>query len=182
MANPPSRSSNAAARRNSFTPIPQTAAGAGKTTPAKHKLAMVLDEGSKGLSTSKQQYDITGNINLIRGYVDKWRMIPDSNDWKVTPETARLLQHWRHYQFADIRPFFCQVEAVETLIWLTEVAPKGEKARKNCWSAWKPPARRPTRALAPHCAENGDRFGENDRHGHGSSPADHQCPALPNQQ
>ncbi|SDF71318.1 type III restriction enzyme, partial [Salipiger thiooxidans] len=40
------------------------------------------------------------------------------------PETARLLQHWRHYQFEGIRPFFCQIEAVETAIWLTEVAPK----------------------------------------------------------
>lgn len=41
----------------------------------------------------------------------------------MTPETARLLQHWRQHSFVDIRPFFCQVEAVETLIWLTEVAP-----------------------------------------------------------
>ena len=42
---------------------------------------------------------------------------------QVTPETARLLQHWRHHKFNDTRPFFCQVEAVETVIWLTEVAP-----------------------------------------------------------
>jgi type III restriction enzyme len=42
----------------------------------------------------------------------------------VTPETARLLQHWRHHTFSRLfRPFFCQVEAVETAIWLTEVAP-----------------------------------------------------------
>jgi len=31
-----------------------------------------------------------------------------------------LLQHWRHHPFSGIRPFFCQVEAVETVIWLTE--------------------------------------------------------------
>ena len=42
----------------------------------------------------------------------------------MTPETARLLQHWRHHEFSDYRPFFCQVEAVETVIWLTEVAPR----------------------------------------------------------
>jgi type III restriction enzyme len=41
----------------------------------------------------------------------------------VTPETARLLQHWRHHEFGGVRPFFCQVEAVETAIWFTEVAP-----------------------------------------------------------
>ena len=45
----------------------------------------------------------------------------------MTPETARLLQHWRHHKFSGIRPFFCQVEAVETAIWLTEVAPQSGK-------------------------------------------------------
>ena len=39
-----------------------------------------------------------------------------------TPATARLLTHWRHHNFETMRPFFCQVEAVETIIWLTEVA------------------------------------------------------------
>jgi len=47
----------------------------------------------------------------------------DFFDWHVTPETARLLQHWRHHPFSSIRPFFCQVGAVETAIWPTEVAP-----------------------------------------------------------
>ena len=42
----------------------------------------------------------------------------------MTPETARLLQHWRHHRFGDLRPFFCQVEAIETVIWLSEVAPR----------------------------------------------------------
>src|SRR5690606_37579637 len=31
---------------------------------------------------------------------------------------------WRHHQFQGVKPFFCQIEAVETAIWLTEVAPK----------------------------------------------------------
>lgn len=86
---------------------------------------MEIDFGDEtGLSTDQQRYDPTSLINQIRGYVDAWRMLPNSNDWGVTPETARLLQHWRHHRFASIRPFFCQVEAVETLIWLTEVAPR----------------------------------------------------------
>jgi type III restriction enzyme len=50
--------------------------------------------------------------------------LPSPNDWLVTPETARLLQHWRQHSFQGIRPLFCQIEAVETAIWLTEVAPK----------------------------------------------------------
>lgn len=106
-------------RRASFiTPIPK---------PKKRKkgqanqASLKLDEG-KGLSSEKQQYDTTSAINEIRSYVDQWRALP-SNLWQVTPETARLLQHWRHHKFAGVRPFFCQVEAVETAIWLTEVAP-----------------------------------------------------------
>ncbi len=49
----------------------------------------------------------------------------------VTPNTARLLKHWRYHEFNGIRPFFCQVEAVEIAIWLTEVAPKlGARGKK----------------------------------------------------
>jgi len=59
----------------------------------------------------------------VRHQVDQWRALPSPSDWQVTPETAHLLQHWRHHKFNDVRPFFCQIEAVETAIWLTEVAP-----------------------------------------------------------
>ncbi len=72
-------------------------------------------------------------INEARTYVETWRNLPNPDQWLVTPETARLLQHWRHHQFEDIRPFFCQVEAVETAIWLTEVAPKMGPRRAKFW-------------------------------------------------
>ena len=65
-------------------------------------------------------------INGVRREVDKWRRLPESQ-WRVTPETAALLKHWRHHRFAGVRPFFCQVEAAETIIWLTEVAPQSGK-------------------------------------------------------
>ena len=68
-------------------------------------------------------------INSIRAKVDAWRGKPE-REWGVTPETARLLKHWRTFDFADIRPFFCQIEAIETLIWLVEVAP-GTKDGKD---------------------------------------------------
>ena len=77
-----------------------------------------------GLSTQDQQYDVTAAVNEIRRHVDQWRNIPGPNNWGVTPETARLLIHWRNHNFSHYRPFFCQIEAVETLIWLTEVAPR----------------------------------------------------------
>jgi type III restriction enzyme len=82
---------------------------------------IVFDEGL-GLSTEKQAYDPTSIINKLRNEVDRWRKIQNLADWGVTPETARLLQHWRSYPFNNIRPFFCQIEAAETAIWLTEVA------------------------------------------------------------
>jgi type III restriction enzyme len=84
-----------------------------------------------GISTQNQQYETTSVINSLRDELVKWRMIPDSNKWNVTPDTARLLKYWRHHEFNNIRPFFCQVEAVETVIWLTEVAPKVGKTGKT---------------------------------------------------
>ncbi len=103
-----------------ITPIPKPKKRKAKQT------ALVFDEGL-GLSTASQQYNHTAIINSVRHQVDKWRSLPP-NDWRVTPETARLLQHWRHHKFSGIRPFFCQVEAAETAIWLTEVAPHIGKA------------------------------------------------------
>jgi len=82
---------------------------------------LALNEG-RGLSDEKQKYDLTSIINEVRSAVDTWRKLPESQ-WHVSPETARLLRHWRHHAFSSVRPFFCQVEAVETAIWLTEVAP-----------------------------------------------------------
>jgi len=70
-------------------------------------------------------------MNELRYQVDQWRKLTSPNDWLVTPETARLLQHWRFHKFNDIRPFFCQIEAVETAIWLTEVAPHKGKTGKG---------------------------------------------------
>ena len=84
------------------------------------------------LSTENQRYEIA-RINAVRRQVNEWRRLPQ-NLWKVTPETARLLDHWRNHKFASIRPFFCQVEAVETMIWLTEVAPQLGKAGEQILS------------------------------------------------
>jgi type III restriction enzyme len=113
-------------RRAEFiTPIPKPKKRKGS---AKQE-DMVFDEG-KGLSTKEQQYDPTSIINEVRGYVDTWRNLPSQSQWQVTPETARLLQHWRHHKFSGPRPFFCQVEAAETAIWLTEVAPKSPSGKR----------------------------------------------------
>jgi type III restriction enzyme len=107
-----------------LSPIPKPKKR-GKAAAA--QAAIVFEDEAK-LSTSKQQYEHTAVINGVRAAVDKWRSLPDAAHWKVTPETERLLRHWRGDQFSGVRPFFCQVEAIETAIWLTEVAPQLGKA------------------------------------------------------
>ncbi|MEI8188138.1 MAG: DEAD/DEAH box helicase family protein [candidate division NC10 bacterium] len=110
-------------RRAEFiTPIPKPKKRKGSAEQA----SLVFDEG-KGLSTAEQRYDHTAIINSVRQQVDQWRQLPNAKDWRVTPETARLLHHWRLHNYSGIRPFFCQVEAAETAIWLTEVAPQTGK-------------------------------------------------------
>ncbi|MCZ0935970.1 MAG: DEAD/DEAH box helicase family protein [Gemmatimonadetes bacterium] len=110
------------------SPIPNPKQQKTPKGPTVEQVGMVLDEG-KGLSTEDQQYLAT-IINRVRERVDEWRRIPDEADWRVTPETARLLRHWRSHRFSGIRPFFCQIEAVETAIWLTEVAPLRKAGRE----------------------------------------------------
>ena len=106
-------------RSDLITPVPKPR----KRRQGKGQAEMVFDGGT-GLSTEEQEYNPTPIINEVRTHVEAWRSLPNPDQWMVTPETARLLKHWRHHAFQGVRPFFCQVEAVETAIWLTEVAPK----------------------------------------------------------
>ncbi len=114
-------------RRAEFiTPIPKP-----KKRKASKQQELDLDYAeTQNLSTGEQKYDPTSIINEVRSHVDQWRAWPNPSEWQVTPETARLLQHWRHHPFSGVRPFFCQVEAVEVAIWLTEVAPHSKAGKR----------------------------------------------------
>ena len=60
-------------------------------------------------------------VNRIRERVKAWR---ESGHSGVTGITKRLLEHWNDpEEFGSRRFFFCQLEAAETLIWLTEAPP-----------------------------------------------------------
>lgn len=61
-------------------------------------------------------------VNAIRPRVKTWR---EAGYPGVTGITRRLLDHWRdpNGRDRDRRFFFCQLEAIETLIWLTESDP-----------------------------------------------------------
>lgn len=63
-------------------------------------------------------------VNKIRPRIKAWR---EAGYTGVTGITKRLLEHWRNPEEREHRRFFfCQLEAIETLIWLTE-APEAEK-------------------------------------------------------
>ena len=58
------------------------------------------------------------NINRIRAQVRKWRL---GKYVHVTNTTRKLLEYWQR-EGRERRLFFCQIEAMETAIYLTEVA------------------------------------------------------------
>ncbi len=59
-------------------------------------------------------------VNRFRRGIDLWRQ---GGHLQVTPTTRRLLDYWSDPERA--RPlFFCQIEALETAIYITEGAPK----------------------------------------------------------
>jgi type III restriction enzyme len=60
-------------------------------------------------------------VNEIRGRVDAWRAADYPG---ATAVTRRLLEHWND-RAARLYPFyFCQIEAIETLIWWVEGSPE----------------------------------------------------------
>jgi type III restriction enzyme len=58
--------------------------------------------------------------NRIRERVRDWRKRDYPN---ATGISRRLLKHWRDREQRQFPFFFCQIEAIETLIWLTEASP-----------------------------------------------------------
>jgi hypothetical protein len=88
-------------------------------------------------------------VNKIRPRVRAWREADDSGASGIT---KRLLQHWGDTEQRDSnrRFFFCQLEAIETLIWLTE-APASEAVLRD-----------------------GDRFRQDDLDGHADCVAGSQ--------
>ncbi|HOH80454.1 MAG TPA: DEAD/DEAH box helicase family protein [Methanoregulaceae archaeon] len=57
-------------------------------------------------------------VNQIRQRIALWRQV---NRQGVTPVTAKLLEYWTNPE-REKKLFFCQIEALETAIYLTEVA------------------------------------------------------------
>lgn len=92
-----------------LTPIP------GAKDPAKSQLSLGV--------TDQEKIERNRLINDIRTRVEVWR--EGSRPWDgVTPTTRKLLEHWNVVEGRERPLFFAQREAIETAVWLTEVAPK----------------------------------------------------------
>ncbi|MFG0258865.1 MAG: DEAD/DEAH box helicase, partial [Phycisphaerales bacterium JB041] len=59
-------------------------------------------------------------VNIIRRRVNEWRAAEYPG---VTATTRRLLDHWHNTDERQYPFFYCQLEAIETLIWLVEASP-----------------------------------------------------------
>jgi type III restriction enzyme len=97
-------------RSTYFIPIPQPKKKVAKGIPA--------DQLSLPGNWTSERMQENDTINRIRAHVAAWR---NSNYPSVTATTRELLSYWTDE--ARQKPlFFCQLEALETAIYITEVA------------------------------------------------------------
>jgi type III restriction enzyme len=74
---------------------------------------------------AQEESDPLPLVNALRDDVRRWR----KSEWDgATPVTKQLLRHWTRADRAR-RLFFCQREAVETVIYLTEILGAGRTPR-----------------------------------------------------
>jgi type III restriction enzyme len=93
-----------------FVPVPQ---------PNKKGKQLVLDT-----EWTKDRVEENKFINAVRNTVSKWRFGGYDG---ITGTTRQLLTYWRNPE-RERRLFFCQIEALETAIYLTEVADRQDGA------------------------------------------------------
>ena len=80
-------------RSDLITPVPKPKKR--RRLPRRPASVCIPETGSRRTSRS-----IIRRRSLTRWrFVEDWRNLPNPDQWMVTPETARLLQHWRHHQF-----------------------------------------------------------------------------------
>ena len=77
------------------------------------------DQGELNFDATGERREQNSLINDIRRDVASWRATGNYNG--VTPISRKLLQHWADHT-RENRVLFCQREAAETAIYLTEVA------------------------------------------------------------
>ncbi len=74
---------------------------------------------------AEENFDDLPLVNLLREDVQRWR---DSKYENATQVTKQLLAHWSR-EDRPRRLFYCQLEAVETIIYLAEILGSGRRPR-----------------------------------------------------
>lgn len=92
-----------------FTPIAPTKKRKGKDQPGLFDTEWTEDRIKENIF-----------INQVRDSLARWR---SGGYLGITRTTAKLLEYW-HNPERDRKLFFCQIEAIETAIYITEVASK----------------------------------------------------------
>ena len=77
----------------------------------------------QGRLLAEENYEDLPHVNRLREDVRRWR---DSGYRNATNVTRKLLRHW-HGEDRPRRLFFCQTEAVETVIYLAEIRMGGKR-------------------------------------------------------
>ena len=76
---------------------------------------------------AEEERDDLPLVNALRADVERWR----DSGWRGASETTkRLLRHWRRAD-RPRRLFFCQLEAVETVVYLREMLTRGRTPRRK---------------------------------------------------
>jgi type III restriction enzyme len=77
---------------------------------------------------AEEERDDLPLVNLLREDVKRWRQ---ANYENATPVTKQLLAYWKRSD-RPRRLFFCQIEAIETIIYISEILASGRRPR---WKA-----------------------------------------------
>ena len=75
----------------------------------------------------EEEWDDLPLVNALRADVERWR---NSGYERATSVTKELLRHWAREDLLQ-RLFFCQREAVETIIYIVEILQGGRGPRFN---------------------------------------------------
>ena len=78
--------------------------------------------GGRTRRVTQAELEMHDRINIIRERVEAWRVAGYPG---ISPTIALLLRHWRG-ETAHTRPFYCQVVAIETLVWLCDADPRND--------------------------------------------------------
>jgi len=73
------------------------------------------------LRSNTRRTELLHQVNEIRGRVDAWR---EAGYPGITSVTRSLLEHWHDAPARQYPFYFCQLEAIETLIWRVEAVPE----------------------------------------------------------